>query len=475
MLPSHKTRIVATIGPASDVPDVLEAMIRAGLNVARLNFSHGRFEEHAARIDRLRAAAATAGREIALLADLPGPKMRIGELETEPIELANGQPFTLTTDEIIGNETRASVSFARLPQAVKPGDRLLLNDGLVQILVQEVSGPEVRCEVQVGGELRSRKGLNLPGIDLGISAFTDRDRECLAFALEHGADIISQSFVESRADIRAVREAARELGHEPFVIAKVERAGALDRVDEILDEADGIMVARGDLGVEVPVERIAVLQKDLVRRAAVRGRPVITATQMLESMTHSRQPTRAEATDVANVILDGTDAVMLSGESAIGDYPIEAVATLARIAAATEPHRPRFDLWDRLRSLSPDANLDVPDLLSLGIEAVMGASKAAAVVVPTRRGTMARRISRFRLPVWIAAASPDLQVCRRLLLSYGVEPVHLQEARTDWSAFAREWVNKEGLPGRLAILVTGPSEQDPGANSRMELLELEAS
>ena len=288
-------------------------------------------------------------------------------------------------------------------------------------------------------------------------------------------DIVSQSFVESRADIRAVREAARELGHEPFVIAKIERAGALERVDEILDEADGIMVARGDLGVEVPVEQIAVLQKDLVRRAMVRGRPVITATQMLESMTHSRQPTRAEATDVANAILDGTDAVMLSGESAIGDYPVEAVATLARIAAATEPHRPRFDLWDKLRSLSPDANLDVPDLLSLGIEAVMGASKAAAVVVPTRSGTTARRISRFRLPVWIAAPSPDLQVCRRLLLSYGVEPIHLGDRQADWSAFARDWMRKEGVPGHLAILVTGPSEQDPGANSRMELLELEAS
>ena len=288
-------------------------------------------------------------------------------------------------------------------------------------------------------------------------------------------DIVSQSFVESRADIRAVREAARELGYEPFVIAKVERVGALERIDEIIDEADGIMVARGDLGVEVPVERIAVLQKDLVRRAVIRGRPVITATQMLESMTHSRQPTRAEATDVANAILDGTDAVMLSGESAIGDYPIEAVATLARIAAATEPHRSRFDLWDKLRSLSPDANLDVPDLLSLGIEAVMGASKAAAVVVPTRTGTTARRISRFRLPVWVAAASPDLQVCRRLLLSYGVEPIHLGDRQADWSAFARDWTRKEGVAGHLAILVTGPSEQDPGANCRMELLELEAS
>jgi pyruvate kinase len=450
-------------------------MILAGMNVARLNFSHGDFPSHQETIQKIRAASQKTGRRVAIMADLPGPKMRIGEFAEEPIELKIDETFTLTTDDIVGDGRRVEVSFAPLPKAVKPRNRLFLNDGLIELEVESIDGNDVRCTVVVGGMLRSRKGLNLPGIDLGISAFTDRDRECLAFALEHGVDIVSQSFVESRTDIRAVREAARELGHEPFIIAKVERAGALDRVEEILDEADGIMVARGDLGVEVPVERIAVLQKDLVFRAARKGRPVITATQMLESMTHSRQPTRAEATDVANAILDGTDAVMLSGESAIGDYPIESVATLARIAAATEPHRPRFDLWDRLRSLSPDANLDVPDLLSLGIEAVMGASRAAAVVVPTRTGTTARRISRFRLPVWIVAASSDPLVCRRLLLSYGVQPIHLEDRQANWSAFAREWVEKEGLAGDLAILVTGPSEENPDANSKMELLDLETS
>jgi len=472
MLPTHKTRVVATIGPASDSPPVLEEMIRAGLNVARLNFSHGTFDEHAARIQRLRAAAAAVGREIALLADLPGPKMRIGELATEPVELAVGGTFTLTTDEIVGDHTRASVSFTGLPRAVKPGDRLLLNDGLVQLEVKEVNGPEVRCVVRAGGELRSRKGLNLPGIDLGIGAFTDRDRECLAFALEHGVDIVSQSFVETAQDVRDVREAARGLGHQPFVVAKIERAGALAHVDEILAEADGIMVARGDLGVEVPIEGIAVLQKDLVRRAARRGKPVITATQMLESMTHSRLPTRAEATDVANAILDGTDAVMLSGESAVGDFPVEAVSTLARIAAFTEPHQARFDLWDRLRSLGPDADLDIPDLLSLGVQAVMGASRVAAVVIPAHTGRTARRIARFRLPVWIAAVSPDLPVRRQLLLSYGIEPLPPGDTDHGWSAFARAWIEKEGLAGRVAVLVEGQSEQDPDANYRMALLAL---
>jgi len=474
MLCPHKTRIVATIGPASDGPEVLEAMIRAGLNVARLNFSHGTFDEHAGRIGRLRTASAAVGREIALLADLPGPKMRIGQLATEPIELAADSAFTLTTEEIVGDETRASVSFARLPQAVKPGDRLLLNDGLIQLEVTQVRGPEVRCGVQVGGELRSRKGLNLPGIDLGINAFTERDRECLAFALEHGVDIVSQSFVESAEDVRSVREAARELGHDAFVVAKIERAGALDKVDEILAEADGIMVARGDLGVEVPIERIAMLQKDLVRKAVRLAKPVITATQMLESMTHSRQPTRAEATDVANAILDGTDAVMLSGESAVGDFPVDAVDTLARIAAATEPHQPRFELWDRLRALGADASLDTRDVLSLGVEAVMGASNAAAVVIPTGTGRTARGIARFRLPVWIAAVSPSLQVRRRLLLSYGVEPLPLTGTESGWNAFVRAWMEEEGLVGRLAVLVQGPSRQDPDARYRMELLELNA-
>ena len=245
----------------------------------------------------------------------------------------------LTTDEIDGDQRRVSVSFKRLPQAVKPGDALFLNDGIIQVEVVSVSGNDVVCKVVVGGELRSRKGLNLPGIDLGIGAFTERDHECLKFAAQAGIDAVSQSFVESGADIRTVRQAADALDYHPFIIAKIERSNALDHMDDILDAADGIMIARGDLGVEVPIERIAVIQKDLMRQANRRAKPVITATQMLESMTESRRPTRAEATDVANAILDGTDCVMLSGESAMGKYPVDAVAMLARIASIVEPHR----------------------------------------------------------------------------------------------------------------------------------------
>lgn len=471
-LRSHKTKIVATIGPACDAPVVLEQIIRAGMSVARLNFSHGTFDEHAARIERLRAAARAVGREIALMADLPGPKMRIGQLAEEPIQIASGGTFTLTTREIVGDAGRASMTFERLPRVVKPGDTLFLNDGIIQLEVERVEGSDVRCRVLTGGELRSRKGLNLPGIDLGISAFTDRDRECLRFALAHGVDAISQSFVESAADIQAVREAARSFGGDPFIVAKIERSRALEHIDEILAAADGIMVARGDLGVEVPIEHIAILQKTLVRKAVRLGRPVIIATQMLESMTHSRQPTRAEATDVANAVLDGADCVMLSGESATGDFPVEAVATLARITAATEPHRIRADLWERLKSLPREMEYSTADLLSLSVEAVIAASSPAAVVVPTRSGATARAITRFRLPAWIAAPADSVKVMRHLQFSYGIEPVPTPHIPDDWTAFTRDWVDTEELPGRVALLVQGPSPGRPHANHRMEILQL---
>jgi pyruvate kinase len=468
----QKTKIVATIGPACDALPILEQMILAGMSVARLNFSHGTFDEHAARIQRLRAAAKTVGRDIALMADLPGPKMRIGQLAEEPIHVAPGGVFTLTTREIVGDAGQAWMTFARLPQVVKPGDRLFLNDGIIELEVERVSGPDVHCRVVAGGELRSRKGLNLPRIDLGISAFTERDRECLKFALAHGVDAVSQSFVESAADIQAVREAARSFGGDPFILAKIERSRALEHVDEILAVADGIMVARGDLGVEVPIEHIAILQKSLVNKAVRLGKPVIVATQMVESMTHNRQPTRAEATDVANAVLDGADCVMLSGESATGDFPVEAVGVLARITAATEPHRKRADLWERLKTLPRKTDYSTADLLSLSVEAVIVASSPAVVVVPTCSGATARAIARFRLPVWIAAPTDCANVARNLQFTYGIEPVPMQQVPTEWTAFTHDWVSAEKLPGRVALLVQGPSPGHPYANHRMEILQL---
>jgi len=471
-LPPHKTRIVATLGPASESPAVMEAMIRAGMNVARLNFSHGDFAYHGRLIAGLRAAAGVAGRDVAILADLPGPKMRIGQLATEPLELAPGDAFTLTTAAVTGDATRAAVSFPRLPAVVRPGDRLFLNDGLIQLEVTGIAPPEVLCRVVAGGELRSRKGLNLPGIDLGLPAFTERDRECLRFAIENGVDLVSQSFVESAADLDRVRAAAAEYGRVPLLIAKIERSRALERVDEILAAADGMMIARGDLGVEVPIERMAVIQKDLMKRAMRAGKPVITATQMLESMTANPRPTRAEATDVANAVLDGTDCVMLSGESAMGKYPVEAVATLARIAAATEPTRGRFELWERLKTLDPRLDLPMSDLVSLSVEAVLEGAAAALVLVPTQSGATPRSITRFRLPVWIAAPSENEATRRALLLSYGVHPLPVPEPAPDWSEFARRFAREQGLAGRIALLVVGPSPANPEVNHRVELIAL---
>jgi pyruvate kinase len=364
------------------------------------------------------------------------------------------------------------MTFARLPQVVKTGDKLFLNDGIIQLQVERVEGPDVHCRVLVGGELRSRKGLNLPGIELGISAFTERDRECLKFALARGVDAVSQSFVESAADIQAVRETARSFGGDPFILAKIERSRALEHADEILAAADGVMVARGDLGVEVPIEQVPLLQKTLVRKAARLGKPVIVATQMLESMTHSRQPTRAEATDVANAVLDGTDCVMLSGESATGDFPVEAVATLARIAAATEPHRERFDLWERLKALPRETEYSTTDLLSLSVEAVIAASSPAVVVVPTQSGATARAITRFHLPAWIVAPTGSSSVARHLNFSYGIEPVFMEQLPAEWTPFARQWARIHSLAGNVALLIQGPTAGSPHANQRMEILQL---
>jgi pyruvate kinase len=468
----HKTRIVATIGPASSSVPVLGEMIRAGMNVARLNFSHGKFETHRQNIENIRAAAQQTGWPVAIMADLSGPKMRIGNLDPEPIQLKAGDRFTLTTEDVPGNHQRVSVSFARLPKVVKRGDVLSLNDGYLQLGVQEVKGSDVVCEVKVGGELRSRKGLNLPGIDLGISAFTERDHECLKFALDQKVDAVSQSFVESAADIRAVREAARELGHNPFIIAKIERSRALERLDEILEAADGVMIARGDLGVEVPIERIALVQKDIIRRANQRAKPVITATQMLESMTTYRLPTRAEATDVSNAILDGTDALMLSGESAIGAFPIEAVAMLARIAATVEAARKKLTVKEMFAGEDLTGKVLPLHLISVSVEASLEYLKPAAVFVRTASGVSARRLASFRLPVWTVALSRSLKTCQELLFSCGVAPVHQPNPPVSWNAFIKDWVQSHQLSGGFAILAQRPSADGPDSNNRMEIIDL---
>ena len=470
--PGHKTKIVATIGPASESPDMLQRLVRAGLNVARLNFSHGDFSKHAEVVTRIRDAGRATGRRVAIMADLPGPKMRLGRIAPEPIHLVPGDRFTLTNEDIIGDAQRVSMSFEPLPRVLKPGDRLFLNDGLVQLVVERISGNDVECSVAVGGELRSRKGLNLPGIDLGISAFTEHDRACLEFALGAGVDAVSQSFVEHAADIEAVRAAAAKIGRVPFIIAKIERSDALAHYDEILAVTDGIMVARGDLGVEVPIEEIAHTQKHLIAKANLAGKPVITATQMLESMVTSRLPTRAEATDVANAILDGTDCVMLSSESAMGKFPEEAVTMLAKIAAFTESHRPRASLASKREFVRESSAMTGADRMASVVEHALDTVPCEAVLVPTLAGNTARAISRSKPSVWIVAPGSDPAACQGLAFSYGVHAVDLAEEPADWREYAARWLPEHGITAERVILVAGPSPQNPNASHRVELMRL---
>jgi pyruvate kinase len=451
---------------------MMEKLLLAGMNIARLNFSHGDFLDHKEVIENLRIAARATRCRLAIMADLPGPKMRIGKFDSEPIDLKPGDSFTLTTDDIIGDARRVSVTFTRLPHVVKPGDALYLNDGLIQVEVDRVQGKDVCCRVIVGGELRSRKGLNLPGIDLGISAFTEHDHNCMKFALENGVDAVSQSFVENSADIQAVRDAASALGYHPFIIAKIERSRALDHLDDIITAADAVMIARGDLGVELPIEQIPVVQKQIMCKANMRAKPVITATQMLESMTTNRSPTRAEATDVANAILDGTDCVMLSGESAMGRYPVDSAAMLTKIAAAIEPYRTMARARDMFRSIALKGKVPPARLIDLGVEAVLQYADPAAVFVPTHGGDTARSIARFRLPIWIIAVSSQEATCQQLQFSSGVYPVCEAEHPEKWNTYVSDWLKTHGLEGKLAVVTEGPSRRNPDANNRLEIVDL---
>lgn len=472
-LPTKKTKIVATLGPATAAPAVLEALIANGMDVARLNFSHGDLAGHRRMIADVRAAAAKLGRRIAILGDLPGPKMRIGRLAAEPILLERGQPFTIEVGDFIGDATRVAMPFAGLPQRVKPGDMIAINDGFIQVEVREVVGPQVCCVVRAGGELRSRKGVNFPGVDLGIGAFTDEDRRFLRFAAEEQIDAISQSFVQDGADVAAVRRAAAELGYAPFIIAKIERARAVDNLEEILDAADGIMAARGDLGVEIPFERIAIVQKQIIRRASLKSRPVITATHMLESMTVNRRPTRAEVTDVANAIIDGTDCVMLSGETSIGQYPADAVAAMSAIARYTEEHAASASLLPLLEAQRAAAGLDRADEIALTIYRAIEALRPDIVFGITTTGDSVRRLARFDLPVWIVAISSEPRTLQALLFSRGVYPVGGPATVESWSRYAADWLNANDIAARLALLIESNATRRPRDTAHLEILHLE--
>jgi pyruvate kinase len=474
-LPLKKTKIVCTIGPVSDSQSILERLIAAGMNIARLNFAHGDIESHTRVIQNIRAAASSTGRQVAIMGDLPGPKIRIGRIRNKTAVLEQSQPFSLYTNDVIGDKTGASMSFAGLPDAVNPGDIICVRDGYIELKVEEVTKNQVVCRVMAGGEIRSYNGVNFPGVDLGIDAFTNQDRKFLEFAAEMELDAISQSFVQHSSDIAAVRVAARALDYFPFIIAKIERARAVDNLDDILAEADGIMIARGDLGVEIPIEEIAIVQKRIIEKVRLQGKPVITATQMLESMINHPRPTRAEATDVANAILDGTDCVMLSGETAMGKYPVEAVDVMSRIAQVTEPIIQPLNVANVLEAAKSRNDPDQDRLLSISIFLSVEAVAPVAVVTPTLSGDTPRLLTRFRLPVWIFASSPNRSTCQQLQFSYGVYPFYSETRPKIWAQFARDLLVERGIDQGVALLTYGTGTLNEQTTTRIEFLNLEAA
>jgi pyruvate kinase len=418
------SKIVCTIGPASASPHVIQRLLRAGMDVARLNFSHGTHSEHAKCMSLLRSKAQQVGKTIAILADLQGPKIRSGPLAGGgPVMLRSGQNFVITTARVLGDSTRVSTTFSALPREVRRGNRILLSDGLIELKVEQIRGRQVNCHVVNGGALGEHQGINLPGVKLHVPALTSKDKEDLRFALAHGADYIAMSFVRRPEDVLEAKNLIRRFRKGTPVIAKLERPEAIENLEGILKVSDGVMVARGDLGVEMNPEQVPVVQKTIIARAREFRRPVITATQMLESMTENPRPTRAEASDVANAIFDGSDAVMLSAETAAGKYPVEAAAMMARIIAAAE---------ESVREFPRPATQEKLKVAETVAELVCHASRELhmrLIAVFTHSGFTARLVSRYRPMVPIVAFSPEAETRRKLALIWGVLPLAIGDTR----------------------------------------------
>lgn len=419
----RRTKIVATLGPATTSLKQISALVSAGMDVARMNFSHGTHAEHAERIAAVRTAAAQAGRPIGVLQDLQGPKIRTGALVGgQPVTLTAGASFTITTEAIVGNAQRVSTTYAMLPHDVDTGDRILISDGLIELRVIKKTDTEVTGEITHGGALREHQGINLPEVSVSAPALTEKDIEDLHFGLSQHVDYVALSFVRNGADIRQTKAAIAQAGKQTPVIAKIERPEAVEALPDILEVADALMVARGDLGVEMQPAEVPIVQKQIIEAANRSGVPVITATQMLESMIHNPRPTRAEASDVANAIIDGSDAVMLSGETATGEYPVEAVQMMALIATMVEASGRRGDQGAVPRWSLPDIR-STPWAIGAGAAAIVKTIPVKAIVVFTQSGTSARIVSHFRPDVPILAFTPTVEVYQRLSLLWGVTPI----------------------------------------------------
>jgi pyruvate kinase len=464
------TKIVATLGPATDAPGVLQQMLAAGVDVFRLNASHGEQDQHAARIAAVREAARHAGVHAGILLDLQGPKIRLGRFENGGCMLETGSQFTITTEQLLGTRERASTGYSRFAGDVKAGDRVLLADGSVELRAIESDGTSVRTEVVHGGPIGDHKGINLPCVKVSIPSLTEKDLADLHFGLNSGIDIFALSFVRTADDVLGLRD---RLGGRPVsIVAKIEKPEGWDNIETILDVSDGVMVARGDLGVETSLERVPRIQKSIIRRARRKGRFVITATQMLESMIENPSPTRAEVSDVANAIYDGTDAVMLSAETSVGKYPVEAVSFMTRIAAESEESIRKKGFVDPPKMPAPSN----PEILADAAHHAAREAQAAAIVVFTSRGSSARLVSRCRPPVTVYAITPHDTTARQLSISYGVVPMLAPDVSNTDEMMAQmdRILMEKGIlkKGELVVFVAGQPVGRPGSTNLMKLHRL---
>ena len=462
----RRTKIIATIGPATDPPEVLAALVTAGLDVARLNASHSSRSDLEGRLAAVRAAAEAAGRHVAIMLDLGGPKLRVGEMAAD-VNLVAGAAFDIVTGECIGNTDEACITYPGLADDVAPGSRIVIDDGKVQLIVTGVEPGRVHTTVEAGGPVGSHKGLNVPGVRLGVNAITVADEEDLAWALEAGIDMVAQSFVRSADDVHRLRDL---MGQRPVpIVAKIEKHEAVADLAAVIAAADAIMVARGDLGVETSAEDVPVIQRRIIDACQVAGKPVIIATQMLESMTASPRPTRAEASDVANAVFDGVDALMLSGETAVGSYPVQSLATMARIAVTAEGDAERAS-WETPASRG---DRDVTGAVSAAVCELAGELDVAAIVTATQSGATARAVASHRPSVPIVAMTPDPAVARRLALTWGVIPVLVERHETIDQMLDRamDVARSVGVavPGDLLALTAGVAVNTPGSTNLIQV------
>jgi len=465
-----KTKIVCTIGPSSKARDTLCRMFEAGMDIVRLNSGHMDVEDVGTYIEEVRSAEEKLGGRISVMLDLQGPRLRVGPIKGSGVKLEKGENFTITTVQRRGDESRVSVSYQGLPRDLNPGEEILIDDGLIRLKVLSIEGTDINCEVVEGGLLRQGKGMNFPKSSLSLPPFTERDMKYLEAGLSAGVDWVSQSFVRSAGDVHELKSAISRLGYDTPVMAKIEKGEAVKAFESIIDEADGVMIARGDLAVETSTEEVPLVQKELIKRALRRAKPVVTATQMLESMVTNPRPTRAEASDVANAILDGTDAVMLSAETAIGSYPVKAVETMARIAKRAEEALDFDAILNERRSWAGES---IADAICYAASKISSDLRVSSILTITRTGYSAIHLSRFRPKVPIIAACNSESVVRRLSVIWGVEAVKC-EFEPDFRATIRNAVERSislGLlkKGELVVIVSGFLDEKAGTTNLVHI------